>query len=74
MVLMAPVVVSSVRPTGKAGRPGAVDSAIVEFVASASTPLTLSLARTLAIGVEAAPATAVPLSVAGMITGAKVLV
>ena len=67
VVVIAPVVVFRAMPVGKAGL--VVSSAMVELLAVAATPFTLSLLRMLAIGVEAVPATAVPLSVTGVMTG-----
>ena len=71
LVLIAPVAGFKAMPTGKAGLLASILTS--ELTAVAATPLTVSLARTLAIGVEAAPAVALPLSVAAMITGVKVL-
>lgn len=63
--LIAPVVVFRVMPAGHAP-----DVAMVEFADVAAAPFTVSLVRTLAMGVDAVPETAVPLSVTGLIAAA----
>ena len=72
VVLIAPVVVFSVIPTGNTGP---VESkAMVELMDVAGAPFTVSLLRTLVIGVEATPATAEPISRTGLIAAVTVIV
>ena len=68
VTVMAPVVVFKVTPVGKT--PG-VMVALPPAPKVAGTPLTLSLAATLAIAVVVTPAGAVPLSVVGTMLGAN---
>ena len=67
MVVTAPVAGFKAMPAGNAGLLASMLTS--EFAAIAGTPLTLSLLRMFAKGVDAVPATAVPLSVTGVITG-----
>ena len=72
VVLIAPVVVFNVIPTGNAGPVGS--RAMVELMDVAGAPFTVSLLRTLLIGVEATPATAEPVSRTGFIAAVTVIV
>ena len=70
--LMAPVPVLSVMPAGQVPLVAMVALPLAPRVAC--WPLTLSLAATLAIGVLAVPATAVPDSVTGLMDAVTVMV
>ena len=64
MVLSAPLLVSRVAPAGQ--EPDCASVALPAAPRLAAAPFTASLAMTLAIGVEAVPAVAVPLSGCGL--------
>jgi hypothetical protein len=72
LVVIAPDPGFRLMPTGSVGLVTSILT--TEFSNVAGKPLTVSLARMSAIGVEAVPATAVPDSVTGTITAVTVIV
>ena len=70
--MIAPVVVFSAIPAGQA--PLCATVALPAPPSVAAAPLTVSLAATFAIGVDAVPATAVPVSATGRIDAVTVTV
>src|SRR5580700_5488467 len=72
VVVTAPLVVLRVMPAGQV--PDCATVALPPAPRVAAAPLTVPPAATLAIGVEAVPATAVPLAVAGMMLAVTVTV
>ena len=65
VIVTAPVVVLSAMPVGHV--PLCATVAFPEVPNVAAAPVTVSFAATFAIGVDAAPATAVPVSATGLI-------
>src|SRR5580658_10760781 len=72
VVVIAPVVVLSAMPAGHV--PLCATVALPAPPSVAAAPFTVSLAATFAIGVDAVPATAVPVSATGLIDAVTVTV
>jgi len=72
VVVMAPLVAFSERPVGQV--PNCATAALPVAPKVAAEPFTVSLAATFAIGVDAVPATAEPLSATGAIEAVTVTV